>query len=188
MFFNHRTTDYHEHRLHTSSLVFSTLAISHSSTTVCCVLQQETTTVRNKQISHFEAKTGTPNPFTGGEKIVHHLALWVYWPFSRRCAVPFLVVLCEESGQEREQKACIETGKIPKRYVSVKTSISGSRMGCVRLGKQVAKCYNVCHEEMWWHDIPVFEIVDRELLERDEALAASTLFCSWNEKKSSKKK
>lgn len=48
--------------------------------------------------------------------------------------------------------------------------------------------HDVVHEGIWWHDIPVLERVDRELLERDDVLAARTRFCSCNERKSSKTK
>lgn len=73
----------------------------HKSAAQC---SSKATTVRNKQKSRFEAQTGTLKPFMGKKKssLATKNLLWVYWPFSRRCAVPFLVVLCEESGQEQE--------------------------------------------------------------------------------------
>lgn len=78
--------------------------------------------------------------------------------------------------------------KCKRRYESIKISSFGFKMDWDRLGEQVATSYFVCDEGVWWHDIPVLERVDRELLERDEALAASTLFWSWNEKESSKRR
>lgn len=84
------TTDYHNHRLLTSFPLFSLHSPpNHSSAGPAAPCNNNSSSSSRRLTVSIQGKRVTPG---------------VYWPFSRRCAVPFLAALCEESVKEEEQQ------------------------------------------------------------------------------------